>query len=216
VRVVCATHRNLPEMVEAGDFREDLMYRIKVVHLHVHPLRDRMEDLVPLVRHLVQRTGRPIRFTDSAIEYLASYHWPGNIRELHNVVEQVSWTAAGDTIDASDLQVVVPLSAPRPHREGPPRLADTLYDALRGGSLTFWGDVYPRFLRRDMTRDDLRELVGRGLLDAGGNYRMLLPIFGIADRDYKRFLNFLQAHDCALDFRSFRSSRAAGSSSGDA
>ena len=207
VRVIAATNRDLGGLVSSGQFREDLMYRVKVIHLHVPPLRERIEDLPVLVEHLVQRGGRPIRFTEDAIKHLMSYHWPGNVRELHNVVEQVSWITTSDVITAGDLQEIVQISSPRSDRDRSDTVADALYDALRVGNLTFWGEIYPRFLRRDMTRDDLRGLVRRGLAHAGGNYRALLPLFGIAPRDYKRFLNFLAAHDCALDFRGFRSTR---------
>jgi transcriptional regulator with PAS, ATPase and Fis domain len=210
VRVIAATNRDLPRLVSSGQFREDLMYRVKVVHLHVPPLRDRMDDLPLLVEHLVQRSGRPIRFTDAAIKHLMSYHWPGNIRELHNVIEQASWIAAREIIDVDDVKEIVrPSSPPRSDRDRCSQVADELYDALCDGHVTFWGEVYPRFLQRDMTRDDLRELVRRGLAHVGGNYRALLPLFGITARDYKRFLNFLAAHDCALDFRGFRSARSA-------
>jgi hypothetical protein len=90
-------------------------------------------------------------------------------------------------------------------------VADALYEALKDGHLTFWGDIHTRFLQRDMTRDDLRALVRRGLEHANGNYRAMLPLFGISAKDYKRFLNFLAAHDCELDFRRFRCSREAAS-----
>ena len=214
VRVIAATNRALDALVRTGQFREDLMYRVKVVHLHVPPLRAHPEDLPALVEHLVKRLGRPLRFTETAIKYLQSYHWPGNVRELHNVLEQVNWIAASDVIDADELRQIVPLGSAQPiDRERPRQVANDLYDKLRGGQLTFWGDVHTRFLQRDMTRDDLRALVRRGLEHAGGNYRAMLPLFGIGAEDYKRFLNFLAAHECAPDFRTFRPSRAPSSAS---
>jgi transcriptional regulator with PAS, ATPase and Fis domain len=208
VRVIAATNRQLETLVAQGQFREDLFYRVKVVHLHVPPLRDRADDVPVLVQHLVQRLGRPIRFTDKAMKRLQSYAWPGNVRELYNVIEQVSWVASTDVIDAGELQESVQFTATQPAgRERSRHVADELYDALKEGHLTFWGDVHTRFLQRDLTRDDLRELVRRGLTNAGGNYRAMLPLFGVSVKDYKRFLNFLAAHDCVLDFRPFRPSR---------
>jgi DNA-binding NtrC family response regulator len=161
---------------------------------------------------MVQRMGRPVRFTESAIAYLQSYHWPGNVRELQNVMEQVSWISGVDVIDATVLRQSVRLAGQQPvDRERSRHVADALYEALKDGHLTFWGDIHTRFLQRDMTRDDLRELVKRGLEHANGNYRAMLPLFGINAKDYKRFLNFLAAHDCALDFRRFRCSHEAAS-----
>jgi transcriptional regulator with PAS, ATPase and Fis domain len=210
VRVIAATNSDLAAMVTSGQFREDLLYRIKVVHLHVPPLRERVDDIAPLIDHLVQRIGRPIRFTDAALTHLMAYRWPGNVRELHNVVEQVSWMASRDLIDVSDLPPAVRVAAmdPRPAgRERGRSDADDLFSGLISGRLSFWIDVYTPFLRRDLTRYDLRELVRLGLERVGGNYRALLPLFGMPAADYKRFLNFLAAHECTLDFRTFRTAR---------
>jgi transcriptional regulator with GAF, ATPase, and Fis domain len=212
VRVIAATNRELDSLVTSGQFREDLLYRVKVVHLHMPPLREHLQDLPALIEHMAHRIGRPLRFTDNAITYLRSYHWPGNVRELQNVMEQVSWISGVDVIDASILRQSVRLAGQQPvARERARHVADALYEALKDGQLTFWGDIHTRFLQRDMTRDDLRELVKRGLEHANGNYRAMLPLFGINAKDYKRFLNFLAAHDCALDFRKFRCSHEAAS-----
>lgn len=94
VRIVCATHRNLVEMVEAGDFREDLMYRINTFEVHLPNLRDRIDDIPELAGHLLARfrpgTNGSQSFSHEAIEILRSYVWPGNVRELANVIEHAS------------------------------------------------------------------------------------------------------------------------------
>src|SRR5262245_59806669 len=81
VRVICATNRDIPQLVATGAFRSDLLYRIKVVHIHVPPLRERKEDLPSLINAAAARTGRAIRFTDGALQALSRYRWPGNVRE---------------------------------------------------------------------------------------------------------------------------------------
>jgi len=92
VRVVCATHRSLEEMVAAGDFREDLLFRINTFEIAVPPLRERLDDLPDLVRHFVRR-ARPqtppeaVLVADDVLEAMARHRWPGNVRELANVVE---------------------------------------------------------------------------------------------------------------------------------
>lgn len=94
VRVVCATLRNLEEMVRTGDFREDLWFRINAMEIHLPPLRERMDDLPELILHLAGRSrhganvkdGREI-FTPEAFDILANYSWPGNVRQLANVIE---------------------------------------------------------------------------------------------------------------------------------
>ncbi|NOT25179.1 MAG: sigma 54-interacting transcriptional regulator [Acidobacteria bacterium] len=206
VRVVAATNRNLSEMIAAGQFREDLLYRLRVIHLEVPPLRDRREDIPALVAHFVERTGRRVTFTAEAIQLLVRHRWSGNVRELNNIVEQMVWMADGDLIDAEKLPVSIRTVAPTavPTRERRCQVADELYTAVVTGGYLFWDHIYPLFLSRDITRHDMRELVRRGLATTRGNYRALLRLFGMSNEDYKRFLNFLAAHDCRADFREFR------------
>jgi transcriptional regulator with PAS, ATPase and Fis domain len=206
VRVIAATNRNLGELISAGQFREDLLYRLRVIHIEVPPLRDRREDVRALAAHFTQRTGRNCTFTPEALEVLVRYRWPGNVRELHNVVEQAVWLAPSETIEVEHLPESVRRSADTllPVRERRTQVSDELYTALVSAGYSFWDHIYPLFLSRDITRHDMRELVRRGLATTRGNYRALLKLFGIAPQDYKRFLNFLAAHDCRADFREFR------------
>ena len=95
VRVVCATHRNLPEMVEAGAFREDLMYRINTFEIHLPSLRERVVDIPALASHLFRRFKAGLKpqeelFTPDSIELLQKHTWPGNVRELANVIEHAT------------------------------------------------------------------------------------------------------------------------------
>jgi len=86
VRVIAATNRNLPEMVSTGLFREDLLYRLRVIHLHVPPLRDRKDEIRPLAAAFINRFGRDVVFSDEVWKALDDYRWPGNVRELQNVM----------------------------------------------------------------------------------------------------------------------------------
>jgi two-component system NtrC family response regulator len=92
VRVVCATHRDLPEMVAAGEFREDLMYRINTFEISLPPLRERVEDVPGLARYFLSRhrRGRQAELAPDAIEALRGHVWPGNVRELANVIEHAT------------------------------------------------------------------------------------------------------------------------------
>ena len=206
VRVIAATNRNLPDLIAAGQFREDLLYRLRVIHLEVPPLRLRRDEIPVLVNHFITRTHRRASFTPEAMEALCRYRWPGNVRELQNVVEQAMWLSHGDLVDVAQLPEIlrVPAQPVRPTRERRVQVADELYAALVNGGYSFWDHIYPLFLSRDITRHDMRELVRKGLSTTRGNYRQLLKLFGMANQDYKRFLNFLAAHDCGADFRAFR------------
>jgi transcriptional regulator with PAS, ATPase and Fis domain len=211
VRVIAATNRDLRAMVAAGLFREDLFYRLNVVHLVVPPLRERPEDIRPIIDFLCARADRPVRFTPEAMAALERHRWAGNVRELQNVLEQLMWMRTGDVLGLDDLPAHIQPAAivrARPSRERRRQTADDLFDALKGGRLQFWDDVYRLFMSRDLTRHDLRELVRRGLAASGGSYRGMLALFGIPSSDYKRVLNFLSSHACTVDYREFRTQRA--------
>jgi two-component system NtrC family response regulator len=108
VRVVCATHRNLEEMVDQGEFREDLLFRINTFEVRVPPLRERLRDIPELAGHLFRRyrteppAGPPV-FTEETIEELRAHDWPGNVRELANVVEHATILCEQLPITPDDL-----------------------------------------------------------------------------------------------------------------
>jgi transcriptional regulator with GAF, ATPase, and Fis domain len=209
VRVLSATNKDLTDLVAASQFREDLMFRINVVRVHVPPLRDRREDIRALTEHVLASAGRPVRFTDNALKALERYRWPGNVRELQNLVERLIWTAPRELIDEPDLpaQIRAVRATVLPARERRRQLADDLYAGLTSGALSFWTHVHVLFMNRDITRNDLRGLVRRGLAETRGNFRHMVKLFGMPPEDYKRFLNFLTTHDCMVDFRPFRAGR---------
>ncbi len=206
VRIVAATNRNLPQRVAAGEFREDLLYRLSVIHIVVPPLRERSDDILALAEHMLRKAPRAMTISQEAQRALLRYRWPGNVRELQNVVEQAMWLSTGSEITLQDLPESVRTLAARVFatRERRRQVADDLFDGLRQGQFSFWNHVHPLFLERDLTRHDIRELVSRGLRQTGGNYRALLGLLGMPDSDYHRFHNFLSAHGCKVDFRSFR------------
>ncbi len=107
VRVIAATHRDLRQAVEAGRFREDLLYRLRVFPIEIPPLRERREDIEPLARYLLaqlgQRLGRPLRLSPGARRALMLHAWPGNVRELENALEYAATVARGYTLQRGDL-----------------------------------------------------------------------------------------------------------------
>ncbi|MGB4599233.1 MAG: sigma-54 dependent transcriptional regulator [Trichlorobacter sp.] len=108
VRVISATNADLEGQVRQGTFREDLFYRLNVIPLHLPPLRERREDILPLVNHFLDKfrhlMARPtISLNKAALDALERYHWPGNVRELENVVERLVALTEGDAITPEDL-----------------------------------------------------------------------------------------------------------------
>jgi transcriptional regulator with PAS, ATPase and Fis domain len=107
-RLIAATNQNLEEMLADRRFRKDLFYRLNVIPLHIPPLRERREDILPLVRHFLNQAAEEaflpeITLDSDAEDILRSYHWPGNIRELSNVLERILSSLEGNTIHLSDL-----------------------------------------------------------------------------------------------------------------
>lgn len=108
VRILAATARDLQEEVSQGRFRDDLYYRLNVVEVHIPPLRERAEDVLPLAEHFIKkiaaREGRPApAIDDDALEVMQGYAWPGNVRELENFIEKTMIFCRGETIDRASL-----------------------------------------------------------------------------------------------------------------
>jgi DNA-binding NtrC family response regulator len=123
VRVLAATNRDLPEEVQSGRFRKDLYYRLKVIELHVPPLRERREDILPLARLMLvdasRRMKRPlVSLTPGAADQLVRYAFPGNVRELENAMERAVALARGARIELSDLPEDIRRTLPPPAAEG--------------------------------------------------------------------------------------------------
>jgi two-component system response regulator PilR (NtrC family) len=110
VRILSATHKNLNELVKIGQFREDLYYRINVIELQVPPLRERGDDIFLLSDRILERLAREMQLPvptlgEDAREKLAGYSFPGNVRELENVLERAVTLHENDLIKAADIQV---------------------------------------------------------------------------------------------------------------
>ena len=220
VRVIAATNRNLRDLIAQNLFREDLFYRLNVIHIVVPPLRERREDIPLLVEHFLNALevrqarsdlsrgsmGRRV-IAPEALEALKTYSWPGNVRELENVVERLVVTSRHEVIQLDDLPPEVRSPGQiglRPRRERRRTIGDELYKRLVEGGESFWTAVYPLYMNREITRSNVRDIVHRGLEEARGNYKIVLRLFNMEPRDYKRFLNFLRKHDCQLPFKEYR------------
>ncbi|RZM07080.1 MAG: sigma-54-dependent Fis family transcriptional regulator, partial [Sphingomonas sp.] len=155
VRIVAATNKRLLAEVEAGRFREDLYYRLNVVPVTIPPLRERTGDIAPLARHLLARIARqpglrPLGITDDALQLLASYDWPGNVRQLGNALFRAAVLCDGDALTASDFPQIAAMGG---------RREATTAAATAGGVTLYRADGNLRPLE-DIEADVIRLAIG--------------------------------------------------------
>jgi DNA-binding NtrC family response regulator len=118
IRIVAATNKDLQALISKGEFREDLYFRLNVIHITLPPLRERGDDVLILTRHFARKfakeNGKPEpQFSDQALQVLRNYHWPGNVRELENVVQRIVVMTDTDVIEVADLPSLMRFSALR-------------------------------------------------------------------------------------------------------
>jgi len=207
VRVVCATHRDLRAMVERGEFREDLYYRLRGIQLDVPALRARPGDIpllaASLLARIAQERGEPTkRLSADAVDVLAGHRWPGNVRELENALRAASLFTEGDVIGARDLvenveglrptpQPLAPPSSRRPtfSGESAPRPADPSDDEDGGGALPLseagaTAYVYDQIRRGEVSLSDMkrqieRDCIARALVETRGNITKAAVLLGM-------------------------------------
>jgi len=229
VRVVAATNRVLLDRIASNDFREDLYYRLNVIHLVIPPIRERREEIEPLLRHFIamfsERYAIEVpELRPDVLQTCLDYGWPGNVREIKNVAERLIVRNHKGLLTIDDLPPGLASTVRGPQMAPPPAAvnvapstsvafevrprpaAQELFERIVARRESFWTAVYTPFMSRDLTRDDVRAIIKAGLQHTRGNYKMLLELFNMEARDYKRFLNFLRKHQCHMPFQQFRSS----------
>ncbi len=207
VRVIAATNVNVLDAIGRGAFRRDLYYRLNVILIAVPPLREHKDDVPLLVRHFIAEAMRAHRVappvvSDEAMSQLIEYGWPGNIRELRNVVERLAIRFADRTVEPHDLpgEIACPSygksGCPLPSAR--PRSAEALLERMVRCRVSFWSAVYDPFMLHDVTRDDVTELLRLGLERTRGSLPGLLQLFNLPMEDMPRLLGFLRKHHCVL------------------
>lgn len=196
VRIVCATNRDLKQLVEAGRFREDLYYRLAGITLELPALRERAADLPILCRALLERIarerGEPQKALDpGALELIGRYRWPGNVRELQNALRAASLFADGDIIAAADLlehvealRRVAEQPAPPPESRRlsavPPPTGDTASATTDGVSSVAYREIrHGGSSLSDLKRDIERDCIARALAETGGNITRAATLLGM-------------------------------------
>jgi transcriptional regulator with PAS, ATPase and Fis domain len=211
-RIIAATNVDLARAAREKRFREDLFYRLNVIQISVPPLRERREDVEPLLDtfldDLTRRSGieRP-QLTTAALERLVNYDWPGNVRELRNMAERLAVSGSGRLVTDGDLpaEIMAPRAPSPPAPVATGSEVERLFQRMAEEGESFWSAVYDPFILRDLTRSVVRGLVQRGLKQTRGSYPMLLELFNIAPGELPRFLSFLRQYHCHQPARRSRS-----------
>ena len=201
VRVIAATNRDLEEMVQQGAFREDLYYRLRYLRLKIPPLRERGEDWRLLASHYLVQLNREAcmdkKISPTSFSYLADYCWPGNVREVQGVMDVGFCLSDGTWIEPQHFKDELNVSAgtsPKAAPSGPGEQIEFRCRKMIEEQESFWEVVHRPFLDRELNRAQVRTIMQVGLRQSGGSYKRLLPLYGIADHDYLKFMDFLRHH----------------------
>ncbi len=192
VRVVAATNCPLNKLASGGQFRRDLLFRLRNFQLDIPPLRERGDDWRLLLEHflrlLQQRYGVAKRFSATSLKLLEGYAWPGNVRELKSLTTTGYALCDGDVVEPQDfIDCLEPTGCTTNHLE-------VLFDHLRSRQGSFWELVQEPYLDRDLNRREVQELIARGLAMSQGSYRRLLQLWRIPTSQYQKFMDFLRHH----------------------
>jgi DNA-binding NtrC family response regulator len=196
VRVVAATNRPLNRMMQSGEFRHDLFFRLRHFHLDVPSLRSRGDDWRLILEYVLRKLGTKYgvskRLSPASDKLLASYPWPGNVRQLIGVATTGYAMSEGALIEPSDFSSQ--LEGYETHADAAAPTVDLFQELISSGG-NFWEVIYRAFMERDFNRAQLRSFVKNGLRAAEGNYRRLLDLLRLPESDYQRFMDFLRHHD---------------------
>jgi transcriptional regulator with PAS, ATPase and Fis domain len=201
VRVVAATSNDVAALVERGEFRRDLYYRLRGGQLRIPPVRERGRDWEIICEYylgrLIESRRRDKRFSPEAIEVLSAYDWPGNVRELKALVDSGYYLSDGALIEPRHLLESLEHAARLDQLARVPALDSEgqCYERMTTGGQDFWEVIHRPYLDRELSRAQVRSILARGLEVSRGSYKSLLPLFGIAHGDYPRFMDFLRHHD---------------------
>jgi transcriptional regulator with GAF, ATPase, and Fis domain len=209
VRILAATNGDLYGMASEGRFRLDLFYRLSVFLIRVPPLRERPGDVPLLVDHILEglnaQTGQSRRMSSEALGKLSGYEYPGNVRELQNLIERAYFMSPEDTIRPE--VVLLPSEALREPASGQTSALEFAPLQSPSGALpvgNFWDSIARPYANRTITRRQVEAVIRRALEETGGNYRKVVELFNMPRCDYKRFMDFLRRHQCNVDFRPYR------------
>jgi DNA-binding NtrC family response regulator len=208
IQVIAATNKDLLGDMKSDQFRGDLYYRLKSMEIRLPSLRERAEDIPLLIEWFLKKTseiegGRRKKITPEAMQILLHYSYPGNIRELRNIVASAYYSSPGPAIGRAVLPPEV-LHKDTEEIISGASIAEKIYREILEGKGDFNGLIKAPFLKHQFGVSVLQEIIQKSLRDTNGVYREALKRLGVAHQSYSVAIQFLKRHRCYLDFRPFR------------
>lgn len=192
--------------VDAGSsprIHSEIAAQLGAAIVHVPSLRERRADIPALAQFFAGARdggGGRVAFSAAAMSALTAYSWPGNVQQLRTVVERLVRIAGGGEIEPDHLPVGIRPRLPRTPGARPkvPSVGEALFARVQSSGESFWSAVYPLFMKREITRADLRDLIRRAREVTRGNLDDLVRVLNMPRSDGRRFIRFLQKYDCEL------------------
>jgi len=187
VRFLLATNRDIFKLVEKGKFRKDLYYRINILTFQISPLRERKEDIPLFVEKFLHEIGAEFKeekkMNPKALQKIVDYSFPGNVRELENLIRRGYVLTERKEINPEDINF-------EEEEESPAKLFKEM--VIKGRN--FWEVVHEPFIRRDLNRRQVKDVISLGLKKTGGSYKNLLFLFnmGSGKKEYKKFIDIIR------------------------
>ena len=193
VRFIFATNRDLCDLIDKKKFRKDLYYRICTISFCIPPLKERKEDIPLLAKHIILQSKKNIKkkLTRRALNKLSTYHYPGNIRELENIIKRACIFTKGNKI--IEENIIFGGKKEEEKLSTPERLYKEMIDERK----IFWEIVHQPFLKREINRDQAKKIISLGLKQTGGSYKKTATLFNINQdrKDYKKFMDVIRIHN---------------------
>ncbi|MBN7774105.1 sigma-54 interaction domain-containing protein [Clostridium aminobutyricum] len=195
VRVIAATNRNLREMVRRGEFREDLFYRLNVIPITIPPLRERPEDVLPLANYFIDKYNKKYKakkyLTSLTIDHFIRYFWPGNIRELRNVIEQMTVVSNGNELDIRKNFILSDTMAAADYYKRPAdgHGAESLSQSEQNETASFRDDIAEGATLKEAVKAFEREYINKVIAQCGGNISAAAKQLGIHRTNLYKTLN---------------------------
>ena len=211
VQIIAATNKDLRKEIRKGKFRRDLYHRLNVMEIRVPPLRERLEDVPLLIQWFLnliteKENGKTREFSPDAIALLCQYSYPGNIRELKNIVQRCFYSCKGNIIAISDLPDEVREDQPQ-HMEANSVAggkALEIYSRICDGTGSFSELIKEPLQQAQIGSATVRQVMQMALRESKGIYRQALRLLGVSDKDYHLTMAFLKRNKCYVDFHPFR------------